>query len=77
MVPKVASSTAASTASTNVVKSIKSYPIAIEHIADIYGFPFDSTMMDVIAQQGWVELSAVKVLVITLSLEVLGFVIKS
>jgi hypothetical protein len=29
----------------------------IEHIADICGFPFDSTTMDVIAQQSWAEVS--------------------
>jgi hypothetical protein len=50
MRPNVLSSTAASTASTNVVKSSKTYTMIIEHIADIRGLPFDSTMMDVIAR---------------------------
>jgi hypothetical protein len=57
MKPKVASYTAASTASTNVVTPTKTYTMIIEHITEKYGFQFDSTMMDVIAQQGWSKLS--------------------
>jgi hypothetical protein len=52
MLPKVLSSTAASTASTNVVKSTKKYTMSIKNIADICGFPFDSTVMVIIAKQG-------------------------
>jgi hypothetical protein len=37
----------------------------IEHIADICGVPFDSTMMDVMAQQGWAEMSNVTTLTLT------------
>jgi hypothetical protein len=63
MPPKVASSTAACTASTNVVKSTKIYTMIIdEHIADRCRCPFDSTMVDVIAQHGWEGLSNVTTL---------------
>jgi hypothetical protein len=65
MQPKVALSTAASTASTNVVKLTKTYTMIIKHIAVICGFPIDSTMMGVIAQQGWAMLSDVTLLTLS------------
>jgi hypothetical protein len=37
----------------------------IDHIADICGFPFDSIMMDVFAQQDWAEPSDVSTLTLT------------
>jgi hypothetical protein len=65
MPPKVASSTAVSTATTNVVNSTKTYTMLIENISGICSFPFDSTVMDVIAQRGWAELSDVTTLTLT------------
>jgi hypothetical protein len=61
MPPKVASSSTVSTASTNVVNQ-QIHAMIIKHIAVICSSSFDSTMMNVIPQQGWAKLSDVTTL---------------
>jgi hypothetical protein len=59
MEPKVVSYTAVPTASSNMAKKTKAHTTNIDHIADRFGYLFDSTMMVVTSQKVWMQLSDV------------------